>query len=234
MKRNWILLFCLAGSLGGCGLFDKKKDAGAEANSHDVAVYHQAMKVGDFNTAIAAVHSILAETPDNTSYYDTLSILYFRNSQFPQAALSAQELLVREPRNEKMLNIAARSFEMLEMQDSALKYFTQLHAIDQSPEYQYQIAMTQFKLNDIPSSKESAQKVVGDKRADTMQMLISTNETGEQVVPLKAAAFNLLGTISHTEKKDDEARGFYKMALTLYPDFIIVQNNLKRLEGGKL
>lgn len=234
MKRNWILLFCLAGSLGGCGLFDEKKGAGAEAGSHDAAVYRQAMKVGDFTTAIAAIHSILAGDSTMHHYYDTLSILYFRNNQYPQAALSAQELLAHEPENVKMLNIAARSFELLHMQDSALVYFQRLQAVDQNPEYEYQIAMTQFRLNNLAASKESANKVVNDKRADTMQMIISVNEGGEQIVPLKAAAFNLLGTISHSEEDDAQARKYYTMALALYPDFILVRNNLGRLEGTGL
>ena len=234
MKRNWTLLFCLAGCLGGCGLFDEKKEAGAEANSHDIAVYHQAMKVGDFTTAISAIHSILAESKNNRSYYDTLSTLYFRNNQYPQAALSAQELLALEPKNVKMLNITARSFELLQMPDSALKYFQKLQGIEQSPEFEYQIAMTQFNMNNLRASKESANKVLSDKRADTMHMMMSYDKGGEQIVPLKAAAFNLLGTISHVEKNDEEARKYYNMALTIYPEFTTVQNNLKLINGGRL
>ena len=121
---------------------------------------------------------------------------------------------------------------MLDMQDSALVYFNRLQAINQNPEYLYQVAMTQFKVNDFQSSKLSAQKVVADTRADTMKMIISANDE-QQVVPLKAAAYNLLGTISHTENKNVEARDYFNRSLALAPDFTLVQNNLKRLNGEK-
>jgi tetratricopeptide (TPR) repeat protein len=228
MKRNWLLVFCLAGLSGGCGLFSKKENKGA----HDIAVYHQAMKVGDFNTAITAIHWALAKDSAHWQYYDTLGVLYFRSNQYPQAVLASQQFLAHDPRNEKMLNITARSFEFLEMQDSALIYFQRLEALNQNPEYLYQIATTQLKVNDWEGADASAQKVVADPRADTMKMIISANDQ-QQVVPLKAAAYNLLGTIRHTQMKNDEAREYFQKSLALAPDFTLVENNLKRLENDK-
>jgi tetratricopeptide (TPR) repeat protein len=222
---RYLIIFFLAVILAaGCQEFGSKPASAG----HDIAVYHQAMHVGDINTAIYAIHSAL-EVEKDSKYYDTLAILYFRNGRYPQAAMSAEEFLKSEPANEKMLNIAARSYEMLDLHDSALTYFNKLEAINKNPEYTYQSATALFKTNRIAEAKTAAEKVVNDPRADTMQMIIS-NDGEQEVAPLKSAAFNLLGTISHLQNDDKKAKAYFDASLMLYPDFTLAKNNIERLK----
>ena len=75
---------------------------------------------------------------------------------------------------------------------------------------------------------------MADKKSDTTKVNISFNEGHDQQdVPVKAACYNLLGTLSANDHKNDEALKDFNEALVLFPDFELAKQNVgfvKQLE----
>src|SRR5687768_3079895 len=88
---------------------DHKDTSGNENN--DMALYKQAMEYNDYNTAIAAIHSMLLKDSTKSNYNDTLANLYLQSENYPAALVSSEKVLKKKPDDVKMLEIAVKAAE---------------------------------------------------------------------------------------------------------------------------
>ena len=201
---------------------------------HEIKLYHQAIKFGDVGTAIHAMQSLLVWDSSHTSYYDTLAVLYFHSQNYAQAVQAAQEVLDKDPNNEKLLQVAAHACQILERFDMAIVYYTKIASVKPSPVVNYELASCYFYLKDNKNVMANSDKVMADKSSDTMKVNITFNNGQErQDVPVKAACYNLLGTMYMTDHKKEDALTNYNKALEIFPQFGLAKQNVDYINGNK-
>jgi len=212
----------------------QKNHIGTEMD-HEIKLYHQAIKFGDVGTAIHAMQSLLVWDSTHTSYYDTLAVLYFHSQNYAQAVQSAQEALDKDPNNDKLLQIAAHGCQFLGRSDMAIIYYVKLEKVKPGPVVSYELASSYFYMKDLKQVSDNIDKVMADKKSDTTKVNISFNQgRDQQDVPVKAACYNLLGTLYMNENKKDEAVKNYKKAIEIYPDFELAKQNEDYILKSKL
>ncbi len=193
---------------------------------HDIKLYHQAIKFGDVGTAIATMQSLLVWDSTKTNYYDTLAVLYYHSQNYAQAIQSAQIILDKQPDNMKLLQIVSHSYQYIGRQDLAIPFFLKIAEIQPDPVVHYEVAACYFAIKDSGKIKTYIDKIMSDKRSDTTKVTISFNQgRNQQDVPVKAACYNLLGTLSANEHQKNEALKDFNLALALYPDFELARQN---------
>jgi tetratricopeptide (TPR) repeat protein len=193
---------------------------------HEIKLYHQAIKFGDVGTAIHAMQSLLVWDSSHSSYYDTLAVLYFHSQNYAQAVQAAQEVLDKNSDNEKILQVAAHGCQYLERFDMAIVYYTKLATVKPSPIVNYELASCYFYLKDFKKVSDITDKIMADKNSDTAKVNITFNQGhDQQEVPVKAACYNMLGTLSMNEHQKDKAIENYKKALEIFPDFRLAKQN---------
>ena len=194
---------------------------------HDILLYHQAIKYGDVGTAIAAMQSLLVWDSTKTNYYDTLAVLYYHSQNYSQAIQSAQVVLGKEPDNIKLLQIVSHSYQYLGRQDLAVPFYLKIARSQPDPTVHYEIAACYFYMRDFNNVKTYVDKIMADKKSDTTKVNISFNEgRDQQDVPVKAACYNLLGTLSANDHQKDEALKDFNEALAIFPDFELAKQNV--------
>ncbi len=179
-------------------------------------------------TAISAMQSLLIWDSTKTNYYDTLAVLYYHSQNYAQAIQSAQIILDKQPDNLKLLQIVSHSYQYIGRQDLAIPFFLKISQIQPDPVIHYEIAACYFAAKDYSKIKPFVDKIMADKKSDTAKVTISFNRgRDQQDVPVKAACYNLLGTLSAEKHQKDEALKDFNLALALYPDFELTKQNIE-------
>lgn len=225
MKRYAALCIFLLALATACQ--NTEQDVMADAQIHDIRMYHQAMALGDYIAAIQATHSLLARDSSQTQYYDTLAMLYYRSGSYPQAAQVAVLMLQKNPKSQKYLEVLARSYQAGGKIDQAAHYYQQLRELTGDPNYDYQLASLNYNAGRMDQAEAIINKIFSTPQIDTAHVKLYTDNGAEQVVHLKAAALNILGSIKYRQRKPDEARQAFTQALQIDSSFELAKNNLK-------
>jgi tetratricopeptide (TPR) repeat protein len=234
MRGSLFYIMVLGGFLSLFSCKNSENDHIRREMDHDIRMYHQAIKFGDVGTAIHAMQSLLAWDSSHKSYYDTLAILYFHSQNYPQAIQSAQVILDKDPNNIKLLQIVAHGYQYLGRQDMAIGYYTKLEAIKPEPLVYYELASSYLFLRDTGKINLYIGKIMNDKRSDTTKVHITFNQGhNEEDVPVKAASYNLLGTLLMNENNKEQAKAEYSRALEIEPHFALARQNLEFIEKEK-
>jgi tetratricopeptide (TPR) repeat protein len=114
---------------------------------------------------------------------------------------------------------------------TSLDWYEKLCPLAPNPYNYYQLATRQFVLERIGECRATLQKVVSDTaKARQEQVALEIIPGRSENVPVIAAAYNMLGALAVRDKKEDEAKKFYELAMKEYPDFIIARQNLEGLK----
>ena len=197
-------------------------------------LYHQAIKFGDVGTAISAMQSLLVWDSTKTDCYDTLAGLYYHSQNYAQAIQSGQVILDKKPDDLKILQIVSHSYQYLGRQDLAIPFYLKIAQLQPDPVIHYEIAACYFAIKDYSKINPYIDKIMADKKSDTTKVTISFNRgRDQQDVPVKAACYNLLGTLSADQHNKSEALKNFNLALLLYPDFQLTKQNIDFVEKLK-
>ena len=201
-----------------------------QSSSLYLKMYENALRYNDLNSAITAVHLLLADNPQqNKSYKDTLAYLYFSAGRFPQVISLSEELLKERPNDTMLLEMVALSYQNLGDIKSALSYYEKLYKLTNSLRDLYNVASLQYYLQRIGEAKQSVSKIISDPRASKVPIEIVTSPQQKQQTNLMSAAYNILGILLMSQKEYDEAEKAFKSALQYDPNFKLPQGNLELL-----
>lgn len=190
-------------------------------------VYKNAIQLGDINTALNAVHQILAIDNQNT-YIDTLAYLYFNGGSYYQAILLGSQILTTRPDNAGILEVVAVSQQKLGLAKESLESYDKLQSLAPSVYNLYNIATLQYALKRFGECGQTIDMIL--KAEDNMEKINITDNTGaSQQVPIKAAALNMLGVMALELKQTDVAVKSFQEALKLVPEFVLAKNNLAKV-----
>lgn len=200
---------------------------------YDLRVYGNAVSLGDFYTAITAIHYKYAKDT-NIRWLDTLSRLYFTGNMIRQAVLTAEIVIQKQPNNTSMLELLALSYSGLGDSKSALAKYEKLFELTQKPYYQYQCAVEEFNLGRVGECEVRVKAIQGNPAAEKEKININAGQgKSPEQVPIKAASLNLLGVMQMKLGKNEEAKKSFEASLKLAPDFTLPKGNLEALNKPK-
>lgn len=209
----------------------KSADSRPEDIAIQKAIYQNAVKYGDANTAKTALHTLIALNATDAAYKDSLLNLYFSSQSMVSAVLLARELNTADPNNKVTLAILAASEQGIGLITEALDHYKKLYALSKSPSDLYQAATLEFRLQRIAECQATLEAILANPASEKEQVYISYGERDGQNVPLKAAAWNIMGFLAQSKNNKEAAKECFNKALQIFPEFTLVKNNIEYLDN---
>jgi tetratricopeptide (TPR) repeat protein len=225
--KKWFSLFILIITTG---LYAAAQDSDA-MKKHYLKMYNQALQYNDVNAAINALHGYIAGD-DNLFYKDTLSMLYFSNKSYYSALLLAEEVYKKNPANIAAMARAGECYDELGDPKTAITLFEQVSPKTKNPYHYYKLALSQYQLKRTAESQSTARIVIADTNSNKVGVSFQMGDGTQQLVPVNAAASNLLGVMEMEAKNYEAAKVHFKQALAFFPQFAGAQQNLKVTEDN--
>jgi tetratricopeptide (TPR) repeat protein len=198
--------------------------------AHFKSVFDRALRYNDLGVASEAVYQMLSISPANEIYLDTLAVLYFQRSAWPQTILVCNDLLAKEPNKPSALELRAIAHQNVGMIKESLADFEILYPITKNSYHLYEIAAMQYTMRRYGECDATLGKLLKDPEIKDKKIDINASQNERQSVPLAAACHNMAGVMLLEQGRKPEAAGAFKAALELFPDFVLAKNNLKEAE----
>jgi tetratricopeptide (TPR) repeat protein len=202
---------------------------------HYLKVYKQALNYNDANAAINALHGIIA-ADNSLAYKDTLSILYFNVKSYYSCLLLAEEVYKAVPENVIAMARAAECYDELGDPKTATGLYEKVVPQTKNPYHIYKLGVCQYQLKRTAECEASAKAALADTTSKRIGVNFTMADGSQQLVPVDAAAANLLGVLKMDAKNFAGAKTDFQQALKLFPDFAGAKGNLevcdKNLKGG--
>ena len=202
---------------------------------HYLKVYNQALAYNDANAAINALHGFLA-VDNNMTYKDTLSMLYFNSKSYYSALLLAEEVYKAVPANVDAMARAAECYDELGDPKTSVSLYEQIAPKTKNPYHIYKLAVGQYELKRTLECEASAKAAMADTTSKRVGVNFTMADGSQQLVPVNAAAANLLGVVKMDAKNFAGAKADFQEALKLFPKFAGAQANIdvcdKNMKGG--
>lgn len=203
----------------------------SELAAHKKQVYRQAMQNSDAKVATQALYDILAINPRETQWVDSLALLYVQQGAYNQAIRVSQQKLTAHPQDTLMLKVQALSYKALNDNKAALKAYEQLHSLTKNVYHLYEISTIQYSMTRLQECLQTAQNIHQHPDLNTAKVNLTFNKNN-QIVPLKAAVFNIQGVVAKDMNKLPEATSFFEQALSVFSDFELAKGNLAGLNSA--
>jgi tetratricopeptide (TPR) repeat protein len=201
-----------------------------EAIARAKAKYNASIKFNDFQVAKNAVYDLMMLEPTNSSYLDSLAYIYFEFNQYASAALVSREALNRNPNNQMMLQIGAKSLDQLGALEQSLKMYQKLYTISDDGFVLFEIIQKQYALQKYEDAMINSELLLGKRIVDGSNVYAEDGDGNEIQVPFKAVIFNLQGLIARGKGDEASAKKYFNNALNLAPNYALAQENLNPKE----
>jgi len=196
---------------------------------HYLKTYNHALEYNDVNAAINALHNYLAED-SNIMYRDTLSMLYYSVKSYYSSLILSEEVYKAQPNNLEAKARAADCYDELGDSKTSVSLYEEVCPITKSPYHYYKLALGQYQLKRLAECESSARIVIADTNSKKAGINFQMGDGSQQMVPVNAAAANLIGVMLMDAKNFEGAKPYFKQALAFYPKFAGADQNLKVCE----
>ncbi len=198
-------------------------------NNINLKVYQQAVGLGDYATAVHAVHYLIAGDPVKyANWVDTLAVLYLQEGAYQQAYIISNQQVATKGYTEMRMQVKAISAKNLQQPVEAIDAYKILFDKTARPGYGFEELQLEYGIRRLGETVATGNKLLqvipaGDSTIVTMAKM--DGKTAQQVT-LKAAVHNLLGLAYIDLKDKDDAVAQLNEALKETPDFEQAKNNL--------
>lgn len=214
-----------------CQLNAQKPESKSIPTSKHLMVYSDAVRSGDYTTAITALSYYVAENPDKPNYKDSLAFLYYLSSNYHQCIYWCNVLIKKELGNVRLLEIKAASLKLTGQLTEAVHEYEQLMKLEPIPVYAYNLMELQYELKRYYECVQTSSLIELLKFNEQMLVTYRTGDNTMMQTPIKSAMYNLLGLTYMDIAKLDEGRIAFEKALQLDTGSVLVKVNLKKLEA---
>jgi tetratricopeptide (TPR) repeat protein len=195
-------------------------------------VYKNAVELGDWDVARMATFNLLSIDNNNHDYYDTLAMLYFKTEDFLPALKSCERAL-QFNENKKTVGLAFECSRILKQYEDMVRYGTYMEKIKGLEiDQKYQLAFALFQQNQYKEALVYLSSILTDMKSEST-LYREYNGKIVQEVPYKACAYNLIGFIHNKSLKYEEAAQMFRLAIEVFPDYQLAQDNLNMLSQLK-
>ncbi len=224
MNRNLLLFTFIATALPFASF--AQKNVPANVVTTNKTIYDKAIEYGDLNTAIVAAHTILANSPNDYHYMDSLVGLYYDAGNLVAAINIGNDILAAAPQNVAVREVVANSQLALGLNGEAMLNYQDLYTRTGYLVYLYNIATTQFSMKNFTECTTTIDSILASDKNMTEVVIINADGQSEPVA-LKAAAYNIKGAIAMELNNAAIAKQNFEEALKVAPNFTLAKKNLE-------
>jgi tetratricopeptide (TPR) repeat protein len=243
MKKFKLVIFTiLIGSIGFTACKDKNaggtSDKGLanemrkERLAHNRKVYETATKMHDNYTRLTALYDIMADDSSNSlKDMDTVAELYMKLNMGVPALKMAEKILVKDPENEKMLELKAEGCMSTGKEAEALNINRKLYEKTKKLKYLFGIANGQIQMGNMKDANETLNRVKASPDYQRDSVDVADNSSGRlQKVPDPALMAYIEAMFAAQKKNYPEMAAKLKQALTIFPDYTNARRDMMALQ----
>ena len=192
------------------------------------SIYKKAKSYNDPSVAINSLYKMIAIQPENVLLKDSLMREYLTISQWAPSYMISREILAMQPNNLFALEVSCISLQNLGLKQQALNEFESLYLKSDRIDVLYTISFLQFELKNFTESLTNLDILINNSETEEMSVSVSKSDNSVQEVLIRAQLNYLKGLIYLEQSKNEDAKKYFNIALTISPDF---QNAIDRLKS---
>lgn len=231
MKKIIVTALVLASVQGIYAQKNAKQTATINPNEQHLKVYANALKYGDVQSAIYATQNIIANEGENSSFKDSLALLYYNSNNALSCHLLCEELLKSKPADVTLLELNATSLKSLGATKDAIEAYEKLFAVSQNRYHGYELAQLQFGISRLAEAIVTINQAMERTKELEAKITFNIDKNQSQQVPLNAALLNLKGLVTYELKDEKTAASLFDDALKIMPEFEAAKQNKKAIEA---
>ena len=190
--------------------------------------YKKAISYNDPSVAINSLYKMIAIQPENVLLKDSLMREYLTISQWAPSYMISREILAMQPNNLFALEVSCISLQNLGLKQQALNEYESLYLKSDRIDVLYTISFLQFELKNFTESLTNLDILINNSETEEMSVSVSKSDNSVQEVLIRAQLNYLKGLIYLEQSKNEDAKKYFNIALTISPDF---QNAIDRLKS---
>ena len=192
------------------------------------SIYKKAKSYNDPSVAINSLYKMIAIQPENILLKDSLMREYLTISQWAPSYMISREILAMQPNNLFALEVSCISLQNLGLKQQALNEYESLYLKSDRIDVLYTISFLQFELKNFTESLTNLDILINNTETEEMSVSVSKSDNSVQEVLIRAQLNYLKGLIYLEQSKNEDAKKYFNIALTISPDF---QNAIDRLKS---
>ena len=192
------------------------------------SIYKKAKSYNDPSVAINSLYKMIAIQPENVLLKDSLMREYLTISQWAPSYMISREILAMQPNNLFALEVSCISLQNLGLKQQALNEYESLYLKSDRIDVLYTISFLQFELKNFTESLTNLDILISNSETEEMSVSVSKSDNSVQEVLIRAQLNYLKGLIYLEQSKNEDAKKYFNIALTISPDF---QNAIDRLKS---
>lgn len=192
------------------------------------SIYKKAKSYNDPSVAINSLYKMIAIQPENVLLKDSLMREYLTISQWAPSYMISREILAMQPNNLFALEVSCISLQNLGLKQQALNEYESLYLKSDRIDVLYTISFLQFELKNFTESLTNLDILINNTETEEMSVSVSKSDNSVQEVLIRAQLNYLKGLIYLEQSKNEDAKKYFNIALTISPDF---QNAIDRLKS---
>ena len=192
------------------------------------SIYKKAKSYNDPSVAINSLYKMIAIQPENVLLKDSLMREYLTISQWAPSYMISREILAMQPNNLFALEVSCISLQNLGLKQQALNEYESLYLKSDRIDVLYTISFLQFELKNFTESLTNLDILINNSETEEMSVSVSKSDNSVQEVLIRAQLNYLKGLIYLEQSKNEDAKKYFNIALTISPDF---QNAIDRLNS---
>ena len=192
------------------------------------SIYKKAKSYNDPSVAINSLYKMIAIQPENVLLKDSLMREYLTISQWAPSYMISREILAMQPNNLFALEVSCISLQNLGLKQQALNEYESLYLKSDRIDVLYTISFLQFELKNFTESLANLDILINNSETEEMSVSVSKSDNSVQEVLIRAQLNYLKGLIYLEQSKNEDAKKYFNIALTISPDF---QNAIDRLKS---
>ena len=192
------------------------------------SIYKKAKSYNDPSVAINSLYKMIAIQPENVLLKDSLMREYLTISQWAPSYMISREILAMQPNNLFALEVSCISLQNLGLKQQALNEYESLYLKSDRIDLLYTISFLQFELKNFTESLTNLDILINNSETEEMSVSVSKSDNSVQEVLIRAQLNYLKGLIYLEQSKNEDAKKYFNIALTISPDF---QNAIDRLKS---
>lgn len=196
----------------------------------DVAIYKNALLLGDLETATYALHGIIAANPNGAQYTDTLAVVYLKRGFYPQAQQLIKPLYNITANNTRA-EILAICAGQLGQPTEAINLYKNLYLTTKNNNFGFELLKLEYGIKRLTEAQLTAKtllEALPDSDKTTLRVPKQDNKTAQEIT-LKAGVHYLLGSIYFDLNDKAAAQTQFELAVALNKDYELAQNALQFL-----
>jgi len=198
---------------------------------HNKKILDMASKAHDNYTQLYALYNLMADdSANNLKNMDSVAEIYLKLNMGMAALKMSEKILVKDPENERMLELKAEGDMSMNKDEEALNINRKLFDKTKKLKYLFNIANVQMHTHNMKDLGETLDHIKTSPTYQKDSIEVADNQNGTlQKVPDPAVMSYIEAMLLFQKNKMNEGAAKLKQAIDIYPQYINARRDMQAL-----